>query len=386
MAIKILKYVIGEDGIDPAFEKCAGMRYDHKKTQLQFSLEQDFYDKINGDLNGGMPYYRYDCFYGDILLHSTEVKKLNSTLLEPYMLEYWVTKYGGRLTVRVVLTNSLGEYTASEIFNGNVTVYLKDTPDADIDEKQYQSLSTMAISTKNNADIAYKAMQKTTSDLEKTESLRLSLENAEWIFDGNSEIDVDYVVETEFKNESNNALANGVITEKFNEIDEKIETLKKGLAWGTLGELVDAIKNEIFLESHPIGSYYWSSEPTSPADLFGGYWKQIKDVFVFAAGELSNVGATGGESEHILTSSEMPKHSHGFTHDYFGNGTRITAPSPAGTGCTNIFAGSSGSYHPGHWADLLWGTTKTGGSQAHNNMPPYITAYCWQRVEEGEDE
>lgn len=49
------------------------------------------------------------------------------------------------------------------------------------------------------------------------------------------------------------------------------------------------------LRSHPVGSYYWSSESTDPSEIFGGKWTQIKDRFVYAAGsiEAENQGGVG---------------------------------------------------------------------------------------------
>jgi len=36
---------------------------------------------------------------------------------------------------------------------------------------------------------------------------------------------------------------------------------------------------------YPVGSVYVSVNTTSPADLFGGTWEQIKDKFMLAAGD-----------------------------------------------------------------------------------------------------
>ena len=37
--------------------------------------------------------------------------------------------------------------------------------------------------------------------------------------------------------------------------------------------------------NHPVGSLYWSTDPTNPHDLFGGTWERIKDRMILAVGD-----------------------------------------------------------------------------------------------------
>jgi hypothetical protein len=67
------------------------------------------------------------------------------------------------------------------------------------------------------------------------------------------------------------------------------------------------------LDAHPIGSLYWSSDPTDPSTLFGGTWVRIKDRFVLAAGDTYANGATGGSATVKLTESQLPTHKHSFS-------------------------------------------------------------------------
>ena len=133
-------------------------------------------------------------------------------------------------------------------------------------------------------------------------------------------------------------------------------------AAGNLQTQIDQLKQLV-----GVGRYYWSDDPTSPASLFGGTWEQIKDKFLLAAGDIYAVGSTGGEVDVTLTVAQMPSHSHGFA----------TKP--------------SWSTDNGSWASFRTGTSDTfgsvnlalenaGGSQPHNNMPPYLAAYCWKRI------
>ena len=118
----------------------------------------------------------------------------------------------------------------------------------------------------------------------------------------------------------------------------------------------------------PVGFIYMSVEETSPAELFGGIWEQIKDTFLLACGDIYNNGDVGGEAEHTLTINEMPSH----THSYFFD--QVAYNKNAGT---SGMATNSGTYGN---SNII---ASAGGSQAHNNMPPYLSVYVWKKI--GED-
>ena len=165
----------------------------------------------------------------------------------------------------------------------------------------------------------------------------------------------------------------------------------------------DAI-SAISLSMHPVGSYYLSENSTSPASLFGGTWEQMKDRVLIGAGNSYGVGATGGESTHTLTTSEMPSHSHTRgTMNITGaiTGMRLgTTRSDDGSDFSHSGAlyGSpktlGGSFreadYAGEWKPLQinldasrnWtGKTSTAGSSASFNiMNPYRAVYMWRRT------
>ena len=120
---------------------------------------------------------------------------------------------------------------------------------------------------------------------------------------------------------------------------------------------------------HPVGSIYITTELVNPSTLFGiGTWEQIKDTFLLAAGDTYLAGQTGGEATHTLTVDEMPEHSH-------ENTTQTVQYSLFSTG-------SNSGYYKGS-SNTVIGTDSTsavGGSQEHNNMPPYLVVYVWKRT------
>ena len=121
---------------------------------------------------------------------------------------------------------------------------------------------------------------------------------------------------------------------------------------------------------YPIGSIYMSINNTSPAALFGfGTWELIPDMFLLGAGGDFNGGDTGGERTHILTTTEMPAHTHTYLrHQFDRNDT-------TGETGADVY-GANNKTLP----QVNATTESTGNSVAHNNMPPYLAVYIWKRM------
>nr|DAV24113.1 MAG TPA: baseplate wedge protein [Caudoviricetes sp.] len=118
---------------------------------------------------------------------------------------------------------------------------------------------------------------------------------------------------------------------------------------------------------HPVGSIFQSTDATSPADLFGGTWEQVKDVFLLAAGDSHEAGSTGGEETHTLTKAEIPDHNHTFKY----TGQSVTT----GVNAVRLYQAASNQYNA-----YSGGQSSDCGDQAHNNMPPYLAVYTWRRT------
>lgn len=144
---------------------------------------------------------------------------------------------------------------------------------------------------------------------------------------------------------------------------------------------------------YPVGSIYLSVNNINPSTLFGGVWEQIKDRFLLACGNTYANGSVGGEANVTLNSNQMPSHNHGATisnagnhnHGYESQKKRYVDSVMSGVGsilASNTAYNYAVYYHTDSAGNHNHGITinNTGGNQAHNNMPPYLSVYMWKRI------
>lgn len=132
-------------------------------------------------------------------------------------------------------------------------------------------------------------------------------------------------------------------------------------------EAADLVKKSELVDLvYPIGSVYISLADTNPANFIGGTWERIKDRFVLAAGDTYAAGDTGGEASHTLTTDEMAAHTHAV----------------GSAGLMRVAQSSSSPYWAWYNAAGYNQLTalSSGGNAAHNNMPPYLVVFMWQRT------
>ena len=145
---------------------------------------------------------------------------------------------------------------------------------------------------------------------------------------------------------------------------------------GTAGQFLKKKSNTdydyVWETLYPVGSIYISANSTSPAELFGGTWEQLKDRFLLATGNTYRAGSTGGEATHTLSIDELPSH----THTIYDQ----EESAPGGETCpidTAARITSRATKGKNYW----WSETRTSGrNKAHNNMPPYLAVYMWKRI------
>ena len=129
-------------------------------------------------------------------------------------------------------------------------------------------------------------------------------------------------------------------------------------------DLVYPVGRTITCDHNPQDDYPWQ------------IWTQdFKDRFPLGAGDSYAAGSTGGEATHTLSVDEMPSHKHGVAPL---GGHYITAWGDTSDN-TQSFALSKISENNGGAKNRL-ATAFEGGSEPHNNMPPYKAARMWTRT------
>ena len=173
------------------------------------------------------------------------------------------------------------------------------------------------------------------------------------------------------------------------------------------------------LQAYPVGSIYMSVVETNPAELFGGTWEAIAPGRVLiGAGEYSSIvnytaGTTGGRIDRILTSSNIPKHTHTveieqtvqshlhkngvFDEAAAGNGPISTnygatklyptatqhvmaADSSAFNTNTQLYMGNTSDASTTHTHDVTVGYYGASSPTAIDIRQPYLVVYMWKRT------
>lgn len=139
----------------------------------------------------------------------------------------------------------------------------------------------------------------------------------------------------------------------------------------------------IFDLVYPVGSIYMSVNSTNPGDIFGGTWVawgsgRVPVGVDTSDSSFSTVEKTGGEKTHTLTANEMPSHAHTIPGSTVSWGTGVNAAHIN----ESVMLGTTGTNQLLFLSDggTILKTGEIGGSNAHNNLQPYITCYMWKRT------
>jgi hypothetical protein len=80
--------------------------------------------------------------------------------------------------------------------------------------------------------------------------------------------------------------------------------------------IMGAIKDQLYEKVYPVGSVYMTSDDNfNPEAVFGGTWHHVTDD-VYLKAVMSGGGSTGGSTDHVITSSNLPPHVHGMRHTH----------------------------------------------------------------------
>lgn len=144
-------------------------------------------------------------------------------------------------------------------------------------------------------------------------------------------------------------------------------------------QVVNSLANLFF----PIKKVVIFNDNDDHSNYLGFTWERIASGKMLvgidsADTDFNTIGKTGGEKEHTLTINEMPAHSHklqGNTNVVFDESS--TYPYLLASAKRGYAIGDNVVFGDGY---TINDTTKTGGGQSHNNMPPYQVVALWQRI------
>ncbi len=353
MAIRKIVFQVTANSITPNTVQNVGVQSEHNATQLEFVLADQLYQDLQNEcVEGESLLYRFDCADGIGNSVPFEPQSLTSaTVIFP--IEEMLSRNGGRAKVYLVITKyNQAEETTLELLSRPAELRFDNKPAVGKENgKSEQSLSVLADVAKRAALTAERYAAEAIEAQEKTELSKFEMEEGTTVIfrggNASSNFDIDLKVDSTLSENSNNPVSNKVI----------VEELKK---------VVSVI--------YPVGTLYWSSEPTNPSELFGGSWKQIKDTFILAAGDTyTTVDDTiRGETEVTLDEEQMPRHRHKSLLSKEGNKLYGLVENGGWDGSVKVTWGNG----TGNVNDI----ELCGGDKPHNNMPPYIVRYCWERI------
>ena len=155
----------------------------------------------------------------------------------------------------------------------------------------------------------------------------------------------------------------------------KVADENKYLTEKEIKELIEESK----LEMYPVGSIYITTNEQNPSEYIGGEWESYGEGrTIVGAGtgtdennvkKVFEVNQTGGEYQHTLTVNEMPSHNHAIS-----SATLWAWNSSYPANAIELGGGKS------RWNPQNISTDAKGGSQAHNNIQPYVVTYIWKRI------
>lgn len=225
MAIREFKYTVTPDSMAGSTVSKGGVQGERNATKLIFEISASLQNKLSALVAEGDNksfYYRFDCYDGAGGMYSTapvEFDPSNETEFS-HLIAKRQTEFGGTIQVYFVITlvngknteDTADDTTELELYSYSVKLMLKALPNgAETEGEDYESITTLAMSVKQNAEAVAEANAKMQAVLRGT-----------WKFDGgNASNKTEFTVSDEIKDGGTNLVRSGAIKDY---VENEIET------------------------------------------------------------------------------------------------------------------------------------------------------------------
>lgn len=147
-------------------------------------------------------------------------------------------------------------------------------------------------------------------------------------------------------------------------------------------EQVNRLLEEQKLADHPVGSIYQSTDPTSPAALFGGTWQEIaQDRVLMGASYYHAAGTTVAAGLPNITGSLSETSNNGITSPFRGNKNAISSIGAlAVTEASSPYCGFAG--YEGSAYDISFNASRSNAIYGRSStvQPAAYYVHIWRRV------
>ena len=259
MAVRKYYFIVGAETLAPSMITRGGVQGEHNATEIIFKMDSSLISALNKlTAEGKTFHYRFDGYDGaggkmpPTQPISFVPGEIDTETEFSYSLEHQLTKCGGTVQIFFVITLVDSENTEFELYAYSVKMTLKALPTGkDTKKEEYESISTLAVITKENAEKAASASVLAIEAQGKTEDARAALEGySEWVFDGgdaSGSVGIELVVDKEMSDTSSNTVQNRVIKAyidgKKEDTDKKIKEINDNL--NDVGDEISEVDKEL---------------------------------------------------------------------------------------------------------------------------------------------
>ena len=294
MSIRVIDYIVTADSISPATVQKGGLQGEHRATTLLFTLDEIFRNTL-----ATAAYkisYRFEAHTSSGLKNSTtpiemDFKALGQIITLEYPLENWLTRDSGNIRIYLIFSGSnVDDGQTIDLYTYPALLRLDAVPDAEFtDGENYESITTLSVVARDSAERAVAAAKDAKGSADAADAAKKQTENARFALENGSEIvmlggdaagsvGVEFVIDEQLSDVSDNLVKNKAIAAAINEMKEELkEYTDNEIATFDFIKIVDSLGDT----GLPNRLYLVPKNDAEGNDLFDEYiWANDKWEFI----------------------------------------------------------------------------------------------------------